>query len=87
MTAKEQAYKILEKLVECFDDHFDEYKKGFYNETLTRVDYINPFFKTLGLKKPWSFHRIKPVNFHRLNSDTVTKNRYFINNQDFYIFT
>ena len=47
MNAKEKAYKILEKLVERFDDPFDEYKKGFYNETQTRVDYINPSLKHL----------------------------------------
>ena len=48
MITKEQAYKTLEKLVERFDDHIDTYKKGYYNETQTRVDYINPFFKALG---------------------------------------
>jgi len=48
MITKEQAYKTLKKLVERFDDHIDTYKKGFYNETQTRVDYINPFFKALG---------------------------------------
>ncbi|MBA7529424.1 hypothetical protein ES705_21622 [subsurface metagenome] len=48
MITKEQAYKTLEKLIERFDDHIDTYKKGYYNETQTRVDYINPFFKALG---------------------------------------
>lgn len=48
MTTKEQAYKTLKKLIERFDDHIDEYKKGSYNETQTRIDYINPFFKALG---------------------------------------
>ncbi|MCH7658946.1 MAG: N-6 DNA methylase [Bacteroidetes bacterium] len=48
MITKEQAYKTLEKLIERFDDHIEEYKRGHYNETQTRVDYINPFFKALG---------------------------------------
>jgi adenine-specific DNA-methyltransferase len=48
MITKEQAYKTIEKLIERFDDHIDTYKKGHYNETQTRVDYINPFFKALG---------------------------------------
>ncbi|NQU81522.1 MAG: N-6 DNA methylase, partial [Bacteroidetes bacterium] len=48
MITKEQAYKTLKKLIERFDDHIEEYKKGHYNETQTRVDYINPFFKALG---------------------------------------
>ena len=48
MITKEKAYKTLEKLIERFDDHIEEYKKGHYNETQTRVDYINPFFKALG---------------------------------------
>ena len=48
MITKEQAYKTLEKLIERFDDHIDTYKKGYFNETQTRIDYINPFFKALG---------------------------------------
>jgi hypothetical protein len=48
MSIKEKAYKTLEKLIEHFDDHIDTYKKGYYNETQARVDYINPFFKALG---------------------------------------
>ena len=45
---KEQAKKQISQLIERFDDHIDEYKRGSYNETQTRVDYINPFFKALG---------------------------------------
>ena len=48
MITKEQAYKTLKKLIVRFDDHIDTYKKGYYNETQTRIDYINPFFKALG---------------------------------------
>ncbi len=45
---KEQAYENIKVLVERFDEHIDEYKKGNYNETLTRIDFIDPFFKALG---------------------------------------
>ena len=45
---KEKAYEKVARLVEQFDEHIDEYKRGNYNEHQTRVDYINPFFKTLG---------------------------------------
>ncbi len=38
---------ILE-LVERFDRNIDAYKKGKYNETQTRQEFINPLFKALG---------------------------------------
>jgi predicted type IV restriction endonuclease len=47
-TTKEKAYKKVARLVEQFDEHIDEYKRGKYNEHQTRVDYINPFFDALG---------------------------------------
>jgi len=56
MITKEQVYKTLEKLIERFYDHIDTYKKGYYNETQTRVDYIkqiplpNDFPKNLSEK-------------------------------------
>ncbi len=44
-TTKEQAYEKIKILVERFDEQVDEYKKGNYNETMTRIDFIDPFFK------------------------------------------
>lgn len=38
---------VLE-LVEKFDRNIDEYKNPRYNETLIRVEFVNPFFKALG---------------------------------------
>ncbi len=48
MITKEAAYKKISELVERFDEQFASYKKGDYNETLTRRDFIDPFFKALG---------------------------------------
>src|ERR1035437_5931404 len=48
MINKEAAYKKISELVERFDDQFTSYKKADYNETLTRRDFIDPFFKALG---------------------------------------
>jgi type I restriction-modification system DNA methylase subunit len=48
MTLKEEAYNEIEKLVERFTEQYDSYKKADYNETLTRRDFIDPFFKALG---------------------------------------
>lgn len=48
MTEKEAAYKNISKLVERFNEQYDSYKKSEYNETLTRRDFIDPFFKALG---------------------------------------
>ena len=48
MITKESAYKKIAELVERFDEQFISYKKPDYNETLTRRDFIDPFFKALG---------------------------------------
>ena len=48
MINKEAAYKKISELVERFDEQFDSYKNAEYNETLTRRDFIDPFFKALG---------------------------------------
>lgn len=48
MINKEAAYKKISELVERFDEQFDSYKNADYNETLTRRDFIDPFFKALG---------------------------------------
>ncbi len=48
MIAKDAAYKIIEDLVTRFDEQIASYKKADYNETLTRKDFIDPFFKALG---------------------------------------
>ena len=48
MIAKDAAYKIIEDLVTRFDEQIVSYKKADYNETLTRKDFIDPFFKALG---------------------------------------
>ncbi|MGH2564474.1 MAG: hypothetical protein ACRDE5_08175, partial [Ginsengibacter sp.] len=48
MHSKEEAYGKIEELVERFSSQVDSYKKSDYNETQTRLDFINPFFKALG---------------------------------------
>jgi type I restriction-modification system DNA methylase subunit len=48
MTTKDSAYKKISELVERFTEQFDSYKRADYNETLTRRDFIDPFFKALG---------------------------------------
>jgi len=48
MITKEAAYKKITELVERFEEQFASYKKSDYNETLTRRDFIDPFFKALG---------------------------------------
>ena len=39
--------KII-KLIEAFDYNLEMYKKGSYNETQVRLEFINPFFEELG---------------------------------------
>lgn len=48
MSSKEQAYNKIARLVERFDEQKEFYKKVDYNETQTRRDFIDPFWKALG---------------------------------------
>ena len=48
MITKEEAHKKISELVDRFSDQYESYKKSDYNETLTRRDFIDPFFKALG---------------------------------------
>lgn len=48
MTAKEQAKLEIERLVQRFEEHKLDYRQTGYNETQTRRDFIDPFFKALG---------------------------------------
>ncbi len=48
MVTKEIAHKKIAVLVERFEEQYASYKKADYNETLTRRDFIDPFFKALG---------------------------------------
>jgi hypothetical protein len=48
MITKESACQKISELVERFVEQYTSYKKSEYNETLTRRDFIDPFFKALG---------------------------------------
>ena len=48
MIDKQSATDKIESLVTRFEDQFRSYKNSDYNETLTRRDFIDPFFKALG---------------------------------------
>jgi len=48
MHSKEEAHSLISALVERFTEQLPSYKKSDYNETLTRRDFIDPFFKALG---------------------------------------
>lgn len=47
MTVMNAPEKIIE-LVDRFDYNIDAYKRGKYNETQVRREYVDPFFKALG---------------------------------------
>ncbi len=38
----------IKELIETFDNNLASYKKGMYNETQVRLEFINPFFEALG---------------------------------------
>jgi len=48
MINKEEAFQKISELVERFEDQLVSYKNAIYNETQTRRDFIDPFFKALG---------------------------------------
>jgi type I restriction-modification system DNA methylase subunit len=48
MINKQSSKDKIESLVTRFEDQFHSYKNSDYNETLTRRDFIDPFFKALG---------------------------------------
>jgi hypothetical protein len=48
MASKQEALAKVETLIERFTEQYDSYKSSGYNETLTRRDFIDPFFKALG---------------------------------------
>ena len=48
MIDKSTAWKRINELVARFGDQYDSYMLAGYNETMTRRDFIDPFFKSLG---------------------------------------
>ena len=48
MTLREQALQKIKSLVQRFDEQKEFYRKSDYNETQTRRDFIDPFWKALG---------------------------------------
>lgn len=46
--SKPQAKDTIAGLVAKFQHNLSDYKRASYNETLTRIDFINPFFEALG---------------------------------------
>jgi predicted type IV restriction endonuclease len=48
MMQKDNAREIITELVARFTEQIDSYIHSDYNETQTRRDFIDPFFKALG---------------------------------------
>lgn len=42
------APKEILRLVDQFEENFDSYKSGHYNEAQLRSEFLDPFFKALG---------------------------------------
>jgi hypothetical protein len=76
MLTKEEAYQKIAELVERFSDQVDNYKRD-YNETQTRLDFINPFFEALGwdmnnTQGAWEAYR-EVIHEDKLKVGGVTK--------------
>ncbi|TAE66618.1 MAG: methyltransferase, partial [Bacteroidetes bacterium] len=48
MTNKQIAFEKIKELVEKFEEYISTYKHTEYNETQTRIEFINPFWEALG---------------------------------------
>jgi len=48
MTTKQAALDKIKSLITRFEDQYESYMNSEYNETKTRRDFIDPFFKALG---------------------------------------
>jgi adenine-specific DNA-methyltransferase len=48
MIDKQTALQKISDLVVRFEEQYDSYTNSDYNETQTRRDFIDPFFKALG---------------------------------------
>ncbi len=48
MFTKKQTYEKIKELVEKFEEYISTYKHTDYNETQTRIEFINPFWEALG---------------------------------------
>jgi predicted type IV restriction endonuclease len=44
---KSEAYALIAELVRKFEEFLPHYKSGTYNETQTRIEFVNPFFRAL----------------------------------------
>ncbi len=44
---KAEAYALIAELVGKFEEFLPHYKSGTYNETQTRIEFVNPFFRAL----------------------------------------
>ncbi|MDM8558552.1 hypothetical protein [Candidatus Parabeggiatoa sp. HSG14] len=47
----------IKTLIKRFEKQIDIYKQSDYNETQTRIDFVNPFFMALG----WDINNEKSV--------------------------
>lgn len=45
---REELRRHMTERVRQYASHLDEYKRPAYNETAVRIDFVNPFFKSLG---------------------------------------
>ena len=68
MISKETAYQQIQALVNRFDEQIESYRSGDYNETLTRRDFIDPFFKALG----WDIDNTMVYQLYGLTPEEIT---------------
>ncbi len=73
MYTKESAYQRLSQLVEKFEANQSDYRDSNYNETLTRLDFINPFFEVLN----WHINNTNMVA--QIRRDVVHEDKVIVN--------
>jgi len=66
-----QNKNLFSKLVTKFNRNFDEYKNPIFNETQVRIEFVNPFWKSLGWDVDYEKGKLIVIRLnHYLNVDT-----------------
>ena len=80
---KEEAVKKIWALVERFNEQKEFYKCSDYNDTLTRRDFIDPFFKALGWdldnEQGYAESYKEVIHENRIRMHSCTSSHYSLN--------
>jgi len=65
--------KEVQRLIDRFDQHLKAYRSSQYNEAQLRNEFLNPFFKVLGMKLFDGQAQGDPLPDHRMRRQEGVK--------------